>query len=124
MPRRLVLAVLAFALAAAAGAWLYTRLHYYTAAEVDRAAFPLAAIDLPYPVGASGVQYEGRVEMKVYIDAEGGVDRVELLDAAVPAAYRDLALRAFRNARFGPALRGGRPVRSVKRIEVEFKPAA
>ncbi len=117
----LLAAALALALAAAGGfAWWRWQNRYYTASEVDRGAFPLKAIDLPYPSMPNGVDYAGTLVMDVFIDKEGRVEAVKLLDATVPAAYRDIALRAFRGARFGPALRQGRPVNSVKRIEVRF----
>jgi len=119
-----VLGVAIALLAAAAGglAWWRWEDRYYTASEVDRAAFPLEPIELPYPPTPNGVAYAGTLVMEVFIDREGRVDAVKLLDATVPATYQDIALRAFRAARFGPALRHGRPVRSVKRIEVQFVP--
>ncbi len=120
--RRAALALAALAVAAAAAVWVRDHYHYYTAAEVDRGAFPLKAIDLPYPPASNGVERYGKLELQVYIDAQGRVDRVDLLDSTVPRAYQEVALRAFREAGFGPALRGGRPVKSTKKIEVQFTP--
>jgi protein TonB len=120
--RRAALALAALAAAAVATLWVRFHYHYYTAAEVDRGAFPLKAIVLPYPPASNGVERYGKVELEVYIDEQGRVDRVELLDSTVPPAYQEVALREFRDARFGPALRGGRPVKSVKKIEVQFTP--
>jgi TonB family protein len=115
-------AALAAVLAALAAAWLYWHFHYFAASEVDRPAFPLQAIDLPYPKGAGGVDYYGSLKLELYIDAQGEVTRVALIDTSVPRPYEEVALRHFRAARFGPALKWGRPVRSRKKIEVRFTP--
>jgi TonB family protein len=59
--------------------------------------------------------------MAVYIDEKGSVERVEVLEATVPNAFRDAAVKAFGEARWEPAVRHGRKVKSVKRVEVDFK---
>ena len=115
-------AALSALLAALAAAWLYWHFHYFTASEVDRPAFPLKPIDLPYPKARGGVDYYGSLELELYVDAQGNVVRVALVSAAVPQAYEEVALDSFRLARFGPALKWGRPVRSRKKIEVRFTP--
>jgi protein TonB len=120
--RRVAGVAAAAVLAALASAWLYWHFHYFTASEVDRPAYPLQGIDLPYPKGPGGVDYYGSLKLELYIDAQGDVARVALLDTTVPRAYEEVALRAFRQARFGPALKWGRPVRSRKKIEVGFTP--
>ena len=119
---RIAAAVLAAVLAAIAAFAAWASRHYFTAAEVDRAAYPLEGISLPYPTLANGTAYAGTLRLNVYIGRDGAVDAVELVDATVPAAYQDVALRAFRAARFGPARWHGLAVRSVKRIEVTFIP--
>lgn len=120
--RRVAAGAAAAVLTALASAWLYWHFHYFTASEVDRPAFPLRGIDLPYPKGPGGVDYYGSLKLELYIDAGGDVVRVALLDTTVPPAYEAVALRAFRSAHFGPALKWGRPVRSRKKIEVGFTP--
>ena len=122
--RRVAAAIAAAILVIAAAAILYGRLHYFTASEVDRSAYALNWIVLPYPGDGGGIEYSGSVKLALYIDAEGYVDRVRLLDTTVPKAYEQVALRAFRSARFGPALKWGLRVKSVKKIEVEFSPPA
>lgn len=116
------MAPIAVALAAVAAAWLYWHFHYFTASEVDRPAFPLKPIDLPYPKARGGVDYYGSLQLELYIDAQGNVVRVALGGVAVPQAYEEVALDSFRLARFGPALKWGHPVRSRKKIEVRFTP--
>ncbi len=116
----LALAALAFALAAAY-AWLWAPWRYFTAEEVDRVAYPLRDVGLVFPPGRAGIDYFGTLRMDVYVDAQGRVDRVDVLEATVPAAFRASAVHAFEQARFEPARRWGRAVKSVKKVEVRFE---
>ena len=101
-------------------AWLWAPWRYFTAAEVDRVAFPLRDVGLAFPPGRAGIDYFGTLRMNVYIDAQGRVERVEVLEATVPASFRASVVRAFEQARFEPARRWGRAVMSVKKVEVRF----
>ena len=113
-------AMLVFALAAAY-AWQRTPSRYFPAEEVDRGAFPLHDVGLVFPPGREGVDYFGTLRMDVYIDEKGHVDRIEVLEATVPATFRQSAVRAFMETPFEPAVRRGRAVKSVKKVEVRFK---
>jgi TonB family protein len=103
-------------------AWLWAPWHYFTAQEVGRVAYPMQDVGLQFPPGREGVDYYGTLRLDVYVDAKGHVDRVEVLESTVPAAFRDSAVRAFAGTPFDPAVRFGRPVKSVKRVEVNFAP--
>lgn|GEM_PF-2285887 len=91
---------------------------YYRADELDWLAVPLAPIVFDHlrllargPIGT--------LRLSVYINEGGGVDKVELEEEnAAPAALAEAVRREFLNARFAPALRQGRAVKSLKRIEV------
>ena len=126
MKPRSWLAGAAIAAVAIAGAcaWMWAPWRWFAASEVSRVAYPLRDVGLAFPPGREGVDYYGTLRMDVYIDAEGRVDRVRVLESSVPASFRDGAVRAFEATRFDPAVRFGRPVKSVKRVEVEFKPPA
>ncbi len=93
---------------------------YFPAAEVDRRAYPVRDIGLAFPKGREAVDYYGTLRMDVRIDEHGVVTRVDVLESSVPPAFREQAVRAFLAARFVPAEKGGRSVRSVKRVEVRF----
>ncbi|HXS51867.1 MAG TPA: TonB family protein [Usitatibacter sp.] len=118
--------VAALALAAiAAGAigWIdRVPARYFPENEVDRKAYPLRRIDLPYPDDRQGVDYYGTLRMELRINERGDVDRVQVLGSTLPPRYRDACVKAFATARFEPALREGRKVKSVKRVEVRFAP--
>jgi TonB family protein len=95
---------------------------YFPENEVDRKAYPLRRIDLPYPDDREGVDYYGTLRMELRIDEHGRVDRVDVVKSTLPERYRDACVKAFATARFEPALRKGRKVKSVKRVEVRFAP--
>jgi hypothetical protein len=123
-PRHKLAAAIALAvvLALAGGWWWWQQppARYFELKEVERAAYPLKRIDLEHPPGREGVDYYGTLRMDVMIDHRGGVDAVEVRQATVPAAFRDAAVKAFGEARYEPAVREGRKVKSVKRVEVRF----
>lgn len=95
---------------------------YYSAGELDAKPYPLAQVDPGYPVTADGAQYYGRIRLNVYITTRGRVDRVEVVEASVPPAFRDAAVSAFSQARWEPGRKDGRRVNSVKVVEVSFEP--
>jgi TonB family protein len=95
---------------------------YVPDAELERRPYPLAHIDPQYPATAGEAQYFGRIRMNLYISAAGEVDRVEVVEASVPAAFREAAVAAFAASRWEPGRKGGRRVRSLKAIEVRFEP--
>jgi TonB family protein len=115
-------AAVAVLLLAAVWAWLWAPWRYFTAQEVGRVAHPMQDVGLQFPPGREGVDYYGTLRLDVYIDQKGHVDRVDVLESTVPASFRDSAVRAFTRTPFDPAVRFGRPVKSVKRVEVNFAP--
>lgn len=95
---------------------------YFPAAELEAKPYPLAQIDPGYPETGGGAQYYGRLKMNVYISASGKVDRIEVVEAGVPPAFLDAAVRAFSASRWEPGVKAGRKVRSLKVVEVRFEP--
>jgi Gram-negative bacterial TonB protein C-terminal len=93
---------------------------YYTAKEVDIKATPLEmktrlqTFD-NFPLGRIAT-----VKLRLFISEQGRIDSLEILHAdrlPDPALLRD-----FREVRFRPAERGGRPVKSQKVVEISFVP--
>jgi TonB family protein len=103
-------------------AWLWTPWRYFPAAEVARVAYPMRDVGLQYPPGREGVDYYGTLRIELYIDERGHVDRAEVLESSVPESFRASAMQAFARTPFDPAVRYGRPVKSIKRVEVSFAP--
>lgn len=115
-------AIAVLAAVAAVGLWLHWRTpsRYFTASEVDHLATPLGDIGLAFPPTRGGIDYYGTLRLELYIDEQGRVDRVDVLESTVPASFRDEAVQRFAVARFEPATRKGRAVKSVKKVEVRF----
>lgn len=110
------------AVAIAAYAWLWTPWRYFPASELARPAAPTRDLRLQFPPGREGVDYYGTLRFDVYIDERGRVDRIDVLESTVPESFRAAALARFRMTPFEPAVRYGRAVKSVKRVEVSFVP--
>lgn len=104
----------------AAYAWLWTPWRYFPANELARVAYPMHDVGLQYPPGREGVDYFGTLRLDLYIDERGHVDRVDVAESTVPESFRASAVAAFAATPFDPAVRYGRPVRSLKKVEVKF----
>jgi len=74
-----------------------------------------------YPDQARRRNQEGSLKLRVKIDDLGRVRDVEVVEADLPGVFDEAALEAFRNARFQPAMKDGRPVRYQAYIRVVFK---
>jgi hypothetical protein len=93
---------------------------YYTAAEVDIKATPLALRNSVrtsdnFPLGRIA-----RAKLRLFINEQGVLDSYQVLEAE-RLPDRSL-LDDFRQVRFRPAERGGHPVKSQKVVEISFVP--
>ena len=107
----------AAALAAAGdgqSAWLGLDV-YYAAREVDVVAREQQPIDVS--VTNASPDERTSVMLKVYINEQGYVDAVQLI-SATPAGAEQVPMERFRQARFFPAVRQGRLVKSFKIIQI------
>ena len=95
-------------------------LTYYPARELDVQPRARSRIDPVYPEEAVAQRLSGRVRLQLKLEADGRVSDVEVVEADPPGVFDASAVRAFRAARFSPAQRGGRPVRALLLIEVEY----
>jgi protein TonB len=94
---------------------------YYTAKQVDvhpAASAPVAPV---FPDAAAEDGVEGYVTLRLLIDDGGVVREISVVEAQPSDTFEAAALNAFRNARFSPALRNGRPVKSDVLIRVTFE---
>jgi TonB family protein len=75
---------------------------------------------LPFSLGAAGKQeYRGAIEIQ--IDANGKVSAVKLVQP-VHVLYDALLIQAAREWRYEPPSVGGKPIASVKRVEIVLRP--
>ncbi len=75
-------------------------------------------IDLP-----EGLLLSGKVHLRLFIGADGVVERVELAESQLPIAYGEVASQAFHKRRFSPGRIGNKAVPTFTELEVEFNPA-
>jgi protein TonB len=94
---------------------------WYLARQVDVHARSLGSIVPDYPDEARRRNQEGTLKLMVKIDDLGRVRDVEVVEADLPGVFDEAALEAFRNARFQPAMKDGRPVRYQAYIRVTFR---
>ncbi|OJW46113.1 MAG: energy transducer TonB [Thiobacillus sp. 65-1059] len=95
-------------------------LTYYSARDLDVPPRALREIVPDYPGAADRQRLSGKVRLQLKLEADGRVSDVDVVSAVPPGLFEDSALKAFRDARFAPAQKGGRPVRALVLIEVEY----
>ncbi|MEW5788199.1 MAG: TonB family protein [Pseudomonadota bacterium] len=94
---------------------------WYNARQVDSQPRPIGDIQPAYPEEAKRINLEGSVKILLKIDELGRVQEAEVVEASHPGAFDGEALRAFRQARFKPAMKDGRPVRYQAYMRVDFR---
>lgn len=98
---------------------------YLTKAEVDVPALLVSRPALVIPEHAYHSRLSGTVRARIYIGADGGVEKALILQVTpVPGVFEDAALEALHAMRYQPARVAGRAVKSQKVVEVLFEPRA
>lgn len=95
-------------------------LTYYTARELDVQPRALQDIQPMYPPEADRLRQSGTVRLELKIEADGRVSDVSVVGADPPDVFDESARAAFAAARFSPAQKSGRPVRTRMLIEVSY----
>lgn len=95
-------------------------LTYYSARELDVQPRALREIIPAYPALADRRRLSGKVRLQLELEADGRVRDVSVVSANPPELFEDSAVTAFRDARFAPAKKNGRPVRARVLIEVLY----
>jgi periplasmic protein TonB len=94
---------------------------HYPANELDARPGIKVRVNPAYPARAAQQNMSGKAVVRLYIDANGMVERVEVERATPPGyGFEESAANAFRGARFSPAMKDGKRVRALMRIEVSF----
>jgi TonB family protein len=108
---------------AQSGSSVPTGIRYYRNSEVDVQAEPIVQAPLVIPEQAYVSKLRGTVRAHVFIDEDGSVVSVRVVEARpVRGVFEDAAREALRQVRYKPALIAGQPVKSQKLIEVTFNP--
>jgi protein TonB len=95
-------------------------LTYYSVRDLDVQPRALREIVPDYPYDADRQRVSGQVRVQLKLEADGRVSDIAVVGADPPGLFEDSALRAFRNARFIPAQRNGRPVRARVVITIVY----
>ena len=95
---------------------------YLGSSEVDERAVPLEMAALLYPERAYVNRIRGSVRLRIFISADGRVDKAEVVEAYPKGHFEEAAIDAVQRTSFTAARKNGRAVPSQKLIEVEFDP--
>jgi len=95
-------------------------LTYYNARALDVQPHALRVIRPDYPAEADRQRVSGTLRLQLKLEADGRVSDIEIVSATPPGVFEDSAIKAFRDARFAPAQKNGRPVRALVVIEVVY----
>jgi len=95
-------------------------LTYYSAREVDVPPHALREVVPEYPYSADRQRLSGKVRLQLKLEADGRVSDLEVVSATPSGLFEESAVKAFRDARFAPAQKNGRPVRALVLIEVVY----
>lgn len=94
--------------------------HYLVDGEEVTAPVPVEKLQPPYPEEARKAKYQGKVVLRLMIDAAGTVEAVEAIEGQ-PYGLTEAAVEAARSWRFRPALLRGEPVAVVYVVTVNFR---
>lgn len=94
---------------------------WYPAKLVDVHPVALNLIKPAYPEKGVELGVDGKVVLLLLIDEAGVVKEVSVAEAEPEGIFEESALAAFRNARFAPAQKSGRAVKSRVLIRVSYE---
>lgn len=94
---------------------------WYPARQVDAHPAPLYPVKPDYPDKGAEQGAEGSVVVLLLIDEAGVVRDVSVVEADPEGVFEESALQAFRAARFTPAQKNGRAVKSRVLIRVTYE---
>jgi protein TonB len=95
-------------------------LTYYGARDLDVQPHALRKIEPDFPAEADRQRLSGKIRLQLKLEADGRISDIKVVSASPPGLFEDSAINAFRDARFSPAQKNGRPVRALVQIEVVY----
>jgi len=102
---------------------LLPRPRYFLTRELDVRPGIMTRTDPEYPEAAARRFLSGRVVVRLYIEEDGKVEKVDVVTADPPGYFEDAAVRAFLASKFSPGMKNGRPVKVQMTLEVNFDSA-
>jgi TonB family protein len=92
---------------------------YYPAEKLSKMPEAVSIFRVEPPAGGD-TGLVGKVTIRLWIGADGAIDRVRVVDNGLPQAYADAASAAFERMRFEPGQIGGVPVKSWVEVVIEY----
>ncbi|MCF8059725.1 MAG: energy transducer TonB [Bacteriovoracaceae bacterium] len=91
-------------------------------AQTDRSVMPLVRIEPQYPRKAAMTGKQGWVRLQFDVNAAGGVENVEVVEASPPRIFDQSAKRALLKWKYQPKIVDGKPVimKGLK-VQLDFK---
>ena len=93
---------------------------YYATRELDVYPAPAQPLVVPYPERARVLGVTGHVQALLQLDATGKVESVAVVEAQPPGYFDSDVRQLFVDARFTPAQKQGRAVKSRVLVHVSF----
>ncbi|MFY9178152.1 MAG: energy transducer TonB [Venatoribacter sp.] len=87
----------------------------------DGDVIPLVRMNAQYPQRAIRQKIEGFVTARLEINAQGSVDKVEIVEAQPRGIFEREAIRALYRYKFKPKMEDGKPQAQVATQTIEFK---
>lgn len=103
-------------------AWIgYDETRFLEPAQMDERPFPLRRVDVPELVDEKGVQYVGKLKLRIYVRASGALDHIDASESTLPQPIVDQAVQAFSAPGWHAGSKNGRARRGVKVVELEYR---
>ena len=93
---------------------------YYTLRELDVKPGIMTRVRPAYPEAAARRFLSGKVRLRLFISESGVVERMQTLHADSPLYFEEPAHQAFRDARYSPGIKDGKPVKVRMTVELSF----
>lgn len=94
---------------------------YLSSKEVDVVASPAQEVTLIFPEGVALGKNKASAILTLYIEPNGIVSEIEISNSDLPIAFEKSAIETFKHVRMHPALKNSIPVKSRKKILVEYE---
>lgn len=93
---------------------------FYRARELDVLPKPVGEVPLQYPSTINDILKSGTVRLEIFIDENGEVLSLNLIEATPPGVFDQAAIDAFKNQLFEPGFINGKAVKSHIKMTVGF----
>ncbi|MFC1895532.1 energy transducer TonB [Thermodesulfobacteriota bacterium] len=94
--------------------------HAYETDELDGPLIPLSQDPPAYPFNARRKGVEGWVKIRFFVNEEGSVAEIQILDAHPPGVFEQSVARTVSSWRFMPGTVSGTPVKTLVQTTIRF----